>query len=107
MAIRITEAAAQHIKNVATNMGGLGLKLGLKTVGCSGLAYTYDVAKEVQEGDLVVEAHDAKLIVARAAVPFVDGSELDYVREGFKQTLVVNNPNVKSTCGCGESFSVN
>jgi iron-sulfur cluster assembly protein len=82
------------------------LKLGVKTVGCSGLTYTYDVAREIAEGDLVVEAHDAKLVVAKAALPFIDGSEVDYVKEGFKQTLVVNNPNVKSTCGCGESFNV-
>ncbi len=107
MAIRMTEAAARHIQGVVASKGGLGLKLGVKTVGCSGLAYTYDIANELGEGDLLVEAHAAKLIVTKAALPFVDGSELDYVRDGFKQTLVVNNPNVKSTCGCGESFNVN
>lgn len=107
MAIRVTEAAAKHIRSVVAAKGGVGLKLGVKTVGCSGMAYTYDVANDIEAGDLVVEAHEAKLVVTRAALPFVDGSELDFVRDGFKQTLVVNNPNVKSTCGCGESFSVN
>ena len=105
MNVRITENAASHIRNVVAKQGGVGLKLGVKTVGCNGLAYTYDVAREVAAGDLVVEAHDATLVVARAALPYVDGAELDYVKDGFKQTLVVNNPNVKSTCGCGSSFS--
>ena len=106
MGINLTERAASHISKVVAAQGGIGLKLGVKTVGCSGMAYTYDVANAVAEGDIVVEAFGAKLIVGKGALPFVDGSEVDFVREGFKQTLVVNNPNVVSTCGCGESFSV-
>lgn len=106
MTIKLTESAAAHIRNIAASTGGLGLKLGVKKVGCSGLAYTYDIAKSIDDGDLLVEAHDAKLVVGKDALPFVQGSELDYVRDGFKQMLTVNNPNVKSTCGCGESFNV-
>jgi iron-sulfur cluster assembly protein len=64
------------------------------------------MAKEVAPGEQVFEAHDAKLVVTADAMPIVDGSELDYVREGFKQMFTVKNPNAKSTCGCGESFSV-
>ena len=106
MNLRLTESAARQIQRVAASMGGLGVRLGIKKVGCSGLTYTYEVAKEVSEGDVVVEEHDAKLLVAKDAVPIVDGSVLDYVHEGFKQLFTVSNPNIKSTCGCGESFTV-
>jgi iron-sulfur cluster assembly protein len=64
------------------------------------------MAKEVGPGEHLFEGHDAKLVVTDEAMPVVDGSELDYVREGFKQMFTVRNPNVKSTCGCGESFNV-
>jgi iron-sulfur cluster assembly protein len=106
MSVRVTESAARQIRDVAGRMGGIGVRLGIKQVGCSGLTYTYDVAKEVREGDLVVQDHDATLVVDKDAVPIVEGSELDYIREGFKQLFTVKNPNVKSTCGCGESFNV-
>jgi len=104
--IRLTENAARQIKASVAKFGGIGLRLGVKTVGCSGLAYTFDVAKEVGAGDHVFEADDAKLVVDDKSLPFLAGSELDYVREGFKQMFTVRNPNVDSTCGCGESFNV-
>jgi len=104
--ITITESAARQIKSAVARFGGIGLRLGVKTVGCNGLAYTFDMAREVGEGDHLFESHDAKLVVTGAAMPYVAGSELDYVREGFKQMFTVKNPNVESTCGCGESFSV-
>jgi iron-sulfur cluster assembly protein len=104
--ITLTESAAKQIKTSVAKFGGIGLRLGVKKVGCSGLAYTFDMAKEVAPGEQVFEAHDAKLVVTADALPIVDGSELDYVREGFKQMFTVKNPNAKSTCGCGESFSV-
>ena len=106
MTVKLTESAAAHIRKVAESKGALGVKLGVKKVGCSGFAYTYDIARDVAEGDLLVEEHDATLVVSRDALAFVEGSELDFVRDGFKQMLTMNNPNVKSTCGCGESFSV-
>ena len=106
MAITITQSAARQIKSSVARFGGIGLRLGVKTVGCNGLAYTFDMAQEVGEGDHLFEAHDAKLVVSGAAMPYVAGSELDYVREGFKQMFTVKNPNVESTCGCGESFNV-
>jgi iron-sulfur cluster assembly protein len=106
MAITLTESAAQQIRTAVTGMGGIGLRIGIKRVGCSGLAYTFDVAKEVGAADQLFEAHDAKLVVDNEALAVLDGSELDFVREGFKQMFTVKNPNVKSTCGCGESFNV-
>ena len=106
MAITLTESAAKQIQTSVAKFGGIGLRLGIKTVGCSGLAYTFDMAKEVGPGEQVFEAHAAKLVVTPEAMAVIDGSELDYIREGFKQMFTVKNPNVKSTCGCGESFSV-
>jgi len=106
MAITLTESAARQIRSAVAGMGGIGLRLGIRKVGCSGLTYTFDVAKEVGANDSLFEAHDAKLVVDREALPVLDGSELDFVREGFKQMFSVNNPNVKSTCGCGESFNI-
>ena len=106
MAITLTESAARQIRTAVTGMGGIGLRLGIKRVGCSGLAYTFDVAKQVGSNDSLFEAHEAKLVVDNESLTVLDGSELDFVREGFKQMFTVNNPNVKSTCGCGESFNV-
>jgi iron-sulfur cluster assembly protein len=106
VAIKLTESAARQIKSSVARFGGIGLRLGVKTVGCSGLAYTFDMAKEVGANDRLFEAHEAKLVVDDQALPYLEGSELDYVREGFKQMFTVRNPNVDSTCGCGESFNV-
>jgi len=106
MAITLTPSAATQIKRSVEKFGGIGLRLGVKNVGCSGFAYTFDMAREIGPNDELFEALDAKLIVARDSLPYLDGSELDYVRDGFKQMFSVKNPNVDSTCGCGESFSV-
>ena len=106
MALTLTESAAKQIQASVAKFGGIGLRLGVKKVGCSGLAYTFDMAKEIAPGDQVFEAHEARLVVTPEAMAVVDGSELDYIREGFKQMFTVKNPNVKSTCGCGESFNV-
>lgn len=106
MSITVTPGAAAQIRQSVAKFGGLGLRLGVKQMGCNGFAYTYDMAKDVGPEDVLFEAHDAKLVVPRAALPYLEGSELDYVREGFKQMFSVTNPNVKSTCGCGESFNV-
>jgi iron-sulfur cluster assembly protein len=106
VAITLSESAAKQIQTSVAKFGGIGLRLGVKKVGCSGLAYTFDMAKEVGPGEHLVEGHDAKLVVTDEAMKVVDGSELDYIREGFKQMFTVKNPNVKSTCGCGESFNV-
>lgn len=107
MAIKLTEMAARQIQtSIVEKRGGVALRLGIKKVGCSGYAYTFDVAREIGANDRLFEAHDAKVVVDEGALPFVDGATLDFVREGFKQTFKVDNPNAKSQCGCGESFGV-
>src|SRR5665213_202533 len=107
MAITLTEAAAKHICfQVAKRGNGLGLRVGVKNVGCSGLAYTYEYADEVRDGDQVFEAHGAKLVVDPKSLACIDGANFDFATDGFKQGFKFDNPNVDSTCGCGESFNV-
>ena len=103
----MTENAAKQIRTQLAKRGkGLGLRVGVKEVGCSGFAYTYDYADEVRAGDRLFEAHDAKVVVDAKSLAFLDGSTLDFVKEGLKQMFKFENPNVDATCGCGESFSV-
>jgi iron-sulfur cluster assembly protein len=107
MKIELTENAAKQIlKQLAQRGRGIGLRVGVKDVGCSGFGYTYDYADEVKAGDHLIEAHDAKVVVDAKSLEFLDGSTLDYVKEGLKQVFKFTNPNVDATCGCGESFSV-
>jgi iron-sulfur cluster assembly protein len=107
MTIQLTERAAQQIKRSLEKRGkGLGLRLGIKKVGCSGLAYTFDYADDITASDQLFEAHEVKVVVDGEALKVIDGSTLDFVREGLKETFKFDNPNAKSQCGCGESFSV-
>jgi len=107
MAISVTENAARQIRiQVAKRGKGVGLRVGVKKVGCSGLAYTFDYADELRPGDRLFEAHDAKVVVDADTLSILDGSRLDFVKEGFKQVFKFDNPNVDSTCGCGESFNI-
>ncbi|MBI1395261.1 MAG: iron-sulfur cluster assembly accessory protein [Betaproteobacteria bacterium] len=107
MTIQLTEKAARQIRTaIVEKRGGVALRLGVKKVGCSGFAYTFDVAREFGAADHRFEAHDAMVVVDEDALRLLDGSTLDFVREGFKETFRIQNPNVKSQCGCGESFSV-
>ncbi len=107
MTISVTENAAKQIRTQLAKRGaGVGLRVGVKKVGCSGLAYTFDYADEIRPGDRLFEAHDAKVVVDANALAILDGSRLDFVKEGFKQVFKFDNPNIDSTCGCGESFNV-
>lgn len=107
MTIQLTETAASHIrKAIVEKRGGVALRLGVKKVGCSGFAYTFDVAQELAPTDHLFEAYEAKLVVAEDSLRFLDGSTVDFVRQGFKETFHIDNPNIKTTCGCGESFGV-
>jgi iron-sulfur cluster assembly protein len=107
MAIQLTESAANQIRAQLAKRGrGLGLRVGVKRVGCSGWTYTYDYADEVRANDRLFEAHDAKVVVDDESLAFLDGSRLDFVKEGLKQAFKFDNPNIDATCGCGESFSV-
>jgi iron-sulfur cluster assembly protein len=107
MAITMTESAAKHIRNQIEKSGsGVGLRLGVKKSGCSGFAYVLDIAQEIQENDTIFESYGAKLLVDAESLPFLEGTELEYVKEGLGHVFKFNNPNVKNQCGCGESFAV-
>jgi iron-sulfur cluster assembly protein len=107
MAITLTQSAAKQIQTQLAKRGkGLGLRVGVKKVGCSGFAYTFDYADEVRADDKLFEAHGAKVVIDADSLSFIEGSRLDFVKEGFKQVFKLENPNVDGTCGCGESFSV-
>jgi iron-sulfur cluster assembly protein len=107
MAITLTESAAKHIQQQIEKSGsGVGLRLGVKKSGCSGFAYTMDIAQEIFDNDKVFENFGAKLVVDADSLPFLEGTELSYVKEGLGHVFKFNNPNVKNQCGCGESFAV-
>ena len=107
MAITLTERAAKQISKQLSRRGcGLGLKLGVKKSGCSGFAYTLDYADAVTDEQSVFQQFGVNVIVANSDLEFLDGTELDYSREGINEAFKFNNPNVKGTCGCGESFAV-
>ena len=107
MAITLTDAAASRVKQFLDNRGkGMGLRLGVKTTGCSGMAYVIEYADALEEGDVVFEDHGVKVIVNPRSLVYLDGTELDYAKEGLNEGFKFNNPNVKDTCGCGESFNV-
>src|ERR1017187_9782305 len=95
MAITLTESAARQIKNQLARRGeGLGLRVGVKKVGCSGFAYTFDYADEVREGDRSFESHDATILVAAESLAFLDGSRLDFVKDGLKQMFAFHHPKI-------------
>ena len=107
MAITLTEAAATRVKRFLDNRGkGVGLRLGVKTTGCSGMAYVIEYADALEEGDMVFEDHGVKVIINPKSLVYLDGTELDYTKEGLNEGFKFNNPNVKDMCGCGESFNV-
>jgi len=107
MSISITPAAADRVKNFLTSRGyGVGLRLGVKPTGCSGYAYVVNYADELLGEDVVFEAQGVKIIVDKKSLSFVDGTEIDFVKQGLNEAFRFRNPNVKGECGCGESFTV-
>jgi iron-sulfur cluster assembly protein len=97
MAITLTENAAKQIlRQLAKHGSGMGLRIGVKTVGCTGLAHTFDI----------FQSHAARVVIDTESLVFLDGSSIDFVTEGLKQMFKFDNPNVDSECGCGESFNV-
>jgi iron-sulfur cluster assembly protein len=107
MAITLTDNAAKHVQGFLSKRGkGVGLRLGVRTSGCSGMAYKLEFADEVSEEDLQFESHGVTVLVDPNSLPYIDGMELDYTREGLNEGFKFNNPNVKNECGCGESFSI-
>lgn len=107
MSITLTENAAKHVQNFLSKRGkGVGLRLGVRTSGCSGMAYKLEFADEIGGDDLRFESGGVTLLVDPQSLPYIDGMELDYTREGLNEGFKFNNPNVKDSCGCGESFKV-
>ncbi|UOO77663.1 iron-sulfur cluster assembly protein IscA [Neisseria sp. Dent CA1/247] len=105
--ITLTEKAADHIQKFLTKRGkGEGIRLGVKTSGCSGMAYTLEFVDEIQPEDLVFEGHGVKVFVDPKSHVYLDGTQLDYTKEGLQEGFKFQNPNVKDECGCGESFHV-
>ena len=106
MAVTLTEKAANHIKNFIAKRGkGVGLRLGVRTSGCSGMAYTLEFADEFNDTDSQFESFGVKVLVDPKSLVYLEGTELDFVREGLNEGFKFNNPNVKNSCGCGESVS--
>jgi len=107
MAITLSERAAERVQKFLAQRGkGIGLRLGVRTSGCSGMAYTIEFVDETTPEDLAFESHGVQMIIDPKSLTFLDGTELDFVREGLNEGFKFNNPNVKNTCGCGESFNV-
>lgn len=107
MGITMTETAALHVRKFLENRGqGAGLRLGVKTSGCSGMAYVLEVYDVLQDEDVVFKVHGVNIAVDPKSLVYLDGTELDYTREGLNEGFKFNNPNVKDSCGCGESFNV-
>jgi iron-sulfur cluster assembly protein len=107
MAITLTEAAAGRVRSFLDGRGhGIGVRLGVRTSGCSGLAYVLEFVDALDDDDEVFEDHGVKVIIDRKSLVYLDGTELDYGREGLNEGFKFNNPNVKDECGCGESFKV-
>lgn len=105
--ITITENAAKHIISYLTKRGkGLGVRLGVKTSGCSGMAYNLEFVDEVNEDDLIFEEHGARVYIDPKSLVYLDGTQVDYTKEGLQEGFKFENPNVKDSCGCGESFHV-
>jgi len=107
MAVSLTESAAHRVRDFLRQRGrGLGLRVGIKKTGCSGYAYVIDYADSVTADDAVFEAQGVKVIVDQDSLKLIDGTEVDFVKEGLNEAFKFRNPNVKGECGCGESFSV-
>ncbi|MFI3247435.1 MAG: iron-sulfur cluster assembly protein IscA [Ferrimonas sp.] len=107
MAITLTETAAERVRQFLANRGkGLGLRLGLKTSGCSGLAYVLEFVDELQPGDEIFEQHGVNIIIDGKSMVYLDGLQVDFVKEGLNEGFKFENPNAQGECGCGESFTV-
>lgn len=106
MAITLTENAARHVQAFLAKRASVGLRLAVKTSGCSGMAYALEFADAADQDDLRFESHGVTLLIDPKSLPYLDGTELDFVREGLNEGFKFNNPNVKNQCGCGESFAV-
>jgi iron-sulfur cluster assembly protein len=107
MAVTLTETAAKHVASQLENRGkGVGIRIGVTTTGCSGMAYVLEFVDEPTANDAVFEDHGVKIIVDPKSLLYLDGTEMDFVKTGVNEGFEFRNPNVKGECGCGESFTV-
>ena len=107
MAISLTNSAATRVKSFLEKRGrGVGLRIGVRKSGCSGYAYTIDYADAIQAGDVVFDRDGVKVIIDPESLSLIDGTEVDFVKDGLNEAFKFRNPNVKGECGCGESFTV-
>ena len=107
MSISLTSSAAERVRSHLASRGrGLGLRLGVKTTGCSGFSYVINYADDASPEDAVFESEGVSVYVDRAALAMLDGTQVDFVRQGLNEAFSFHNPNVKAECGCGESFTV-
>jgi iron-sulfur cluster assembly protein len=107
VAITLTDRAAERVRGFLAKRGsGIGLRLGVKKTGCSGFAFTVNYADEVSDGDVVFDAADVRVVVDKDSLPYIDGTEVDFVREGLNEAFRFRNPMAKGECGCGESFNI-
>lgn len=107
MSVTLTTTAATRVQKFLDSRGkGIGLRLGVKTSGCSGMAYTLEFVDEAQPDDQIFESNGVKVLVDPTSLVYLDGTELDYTKEGLNEGFKFSNPNAKANCGCGESFSV-
>ena len=107
MGVTFTDSAAKHIKGFLDKRGkGVGLRLAVRTTGCSGLAYVLEFADEVAANDEVFKSNDVTVVIDKKSLVYLDGTELDFTKEGLNEGFKFNNPNVKDECGCGESFTI-
>ena len=105
--ITLTENAAQHVQSFLAKRGkGVALRLGVRTSGCSGMAYKLEFADAINPDDVQFDCHGVKVVIDPKSLPYLEGTELDYTREGLNEGFKFRNPNVKDQCGCGESFNV-
>lgn len=107
MAVTLTETAAKHVADqLATRGKGVGIRVGVTTTGCSGMAYVLEFVDDLTPGDQVFDNHGIKVVVDPKSLVYIDGTEMDFVKTGINEGFEFNNPNIKGECGCGESFSV-
>jgi len=107
MPVTLTDRAAKHVNTFLAKRGkGVGLRLGVRTSGCSGLAYKLEFADAVNPEDVLFESNGVKVLVDPKSLPYLDGTVLDFAREGLNEGFKFSNPNIKDECGCGESFNV-
>lgn len=105
--LTLSEKAAKHIQKYIAKRGkGIGIRVGTKTTGCSGMAYALEYADKAYPIDLVFESHGVKIIVDPKSIVYIDGTEIDFAREGLNEGFRFSNPNARHNCGCGESFTV-